>query len=141
MGRGMGRGWDRSMVPGPHQGDTSLGDHYAFLKISKTQKAGCDRVGVSRVHEPCLSALSACGPTGQLTPPPPEYPPPGPNASTCASSQHVLHPSLPLETCNPTFTVRPKMDSCFQDGGCSVCFPLHCNLCLFGTLYPSQCLF
>lgn len=121
MGRGMGRGWDRSMVPGPHQGDTSLGDHYAFLKISKTQKAGCDRVGVSRVHEPCLSALSACGPTGQLTPPPPEYPPPGPNASTCASSQHVLHPSLPLESGGPRLHLqgggwRPKLSTCAGPG-------------------------
>ena len=33
------------------------------------------------------------------------------------------------------------MDSCFQDGACSVCFLLHCNLCLLGTLYPPQCLF
>ena len=77
MGRGMERGWDWSMVPGPHQGDTSLGDHYAFLKTSKTQKAGCDLVGVSRVHEPCLSALSL--PVGPL-----------------ASSHHLLQNTLLL---------------------------------------------
>ena len=34
-------------------------------------------------------------------------------------------------------TVRPKMESCFQDGACSVCFLLHCHLLLQG-IFPTQ---